>query len=501
MQFARAKQLYFLLRKNQRLSVRRHPLFEQNKVMKWISYLIVAFWGAYFILAGVMFGQIDDLNYEIFDIIDGGMLLFLAVDFLIRFSMQETPAQQIKPYKLLPIPQKFLLNAFLVRIGLNSYNLFWFCFFVPFATFAVVKFYGLTGMLGYLLGWWLMFVLNSYWYLLWRTWMQRHWYTVLIPIVLYAALAAAGIFTGKWMFLATLHLGRGFCLWQWWALLLPIVLSVVLFFVNRRQQYRMIYSEIAQEEHVQQVRSREFSLLNRFGIIGEYLKLDIKSTMRNKMVRKQLLGAFALQLIFCALFAFTDVYDNQPFMRTFICMYCFSALGTTYLTGLLGQEGNYMDLLMSRKESVLALLKAKYIFISVLLILPLLFSIMPIAQSKITVMEAVASLLFTMGGIFPFLFQMAVYNNQTLRLNEQLTRANRSSRTQIIISFAALLLPIFIMRALVALLGTQTGCIILSVLGVIGILTAPLWLRNIYRRFMIRRYKNMEAFRDSRDSA
>ena len=173
MEFSRLKLLYRLVSKNQRLAIRRHPMFEQNKIMKVLSYLFIGFWAAYLVFFGVMFARVfESTNYESFDWINAGLIYFLAADFVFRFGLQETPAQEIKPYKMLPIPQNFLLNIFLVRMGLRLYNLFWGFFLVPFGVLAVWKFFGFGGFLGFLFGWWLMFVMNSYWYLIWRTMSQ-----------------------------------------------------------------------------------------------------------------------------------------------------------------------------------------------------------------------------------------------------------------------------------------------------------------------------------------
>ena len=83
-------------------------------------------------------------------------------------------------------------------------------------------------------------------------------------------------------------------------------------------------------------------------------------------------------------------------------------------------------------------------------------------------------------------------------MNQKITRNNsRSTKTQIIFSFAALFVPMFVMYALIVMLDTLTASWILLSLGLAGFLLNPLWLRNIYRRFMLRRYENMEGFRSS----
>lgn len=503
MEFSRLKLLYRLVSKNQRLAIRRHPMFEQNKIMKVLSYLFIGFWAAYLVFFGVMFARVfESTNYESFDWINAGLIYFLAADFVFRFGLQETPAQEIKPYKMLPIPQNFLLNIFLVRMGLRLYNLFWGFFLVPFGVLAVWKFFGFGGFLGFLFGWWLMFVMNSYWYLIWRTMSQRSILYLLIPAAIYAAFIYFGFFfnpENTWFFDASVTFGRGFCQGNILTYLLPIAVSVALFYVNRSMQRECIYKEIAKEEKVAKVKSTEMSWLNRFGIIGEYMKLEIKSTMRNKVPRTQFMMGVVYMILFCCLFAFTDVYDNQPFMKTFICVYCFACLGTMTLTSVMCVEGNYIDFLMSRKESVLSLLKAKYIFNCIMLLFPLLFALMPIFKGKVLFIEAVSCMFFAMGCIFPFLFQLAVYNKQSLPLNEKMTRNGRGSKAQIIFSFAALFAPMIIMYILIVTLDIVTASWIMLALGLVGTICSPMWLRSIYRRFMIRRYDNMEGFRDSRN--
>lgn len=445
----------------------------------------------------------NDTNRESFDWINGGMIFILAIDFFLRFIMQETPAQEVKSYKLMPIPMNFLFNIFLVRSGLRGYNFFWFFFLVPFGFLAIPTFFGFFGLIGFLVGWWLMFVLNSYWYLFWRTWINKHTYILALPILCYVALIYFGIFFDgncQWLFYATLYLGRGFVNLNPLSFFIVLMAIVPMFLANKNILKRFVYTEIAKDDKVKKVRSQEMKFLNRFGEIGEYIKLEIKSTIRNQVVRKQFLfGAFYMFML-CALFAFSDVYDDSALMKIFICIYCFACLGTMTLTTIMCMEGNYIDGLMSRKESVLSLLKAKYYFNCMMMIFPLLSSVMPIVEGKLTVVTALGCLFFSMGVVFPFLFQLAVYNNNTIHLNNKITRSGRSTKTQMIFSSAALFVPIAIMYLLMSLFSEDTASVIMLTIGLLGTLTHPFWLRNIYRRFMKRRYINMIGFRDSRQA-
>ena len=502
MDISRAWLIYRSISQNQRLQARRHPMFEKNMAMKVFGYIFVAFWAAYLVMLGItIFYAFDDTALEAFDWIDGGMIWFLILDFLTRFAMQETPAQNIKQYKLCDIPNSFLLHTFLFRMGLQPYNLFWAFFFIPFGWLAIPQFYGVVGFVGFILGWWLMFVLNSYWYLFWRTLINRNYLFFIVPLLIYVAFAYFGIFYDEdhqWLFQGNILLMRGFCQWNVLSWLFIVVFIIPLYIINYRLQKVAIYVEIAKTEMVKQVKTNNMTFLDKFGIIGEYLKLELKSMVRNLVVRKQFITGALCMLMLCGLFSFSDVYADMPFMRIFICVYCFTCLGVMTLTTVMCAEGNYIDGLMVRKETVLSLLKAKYYFQCMVLIVPFLFSLMPIMEGKITWLMALGCMFFTSGAVFPFIFQLAVYNDSTIHLNEKLTKAGRDTKVQMIMSGIALFLPMLLMYILVQSFNDEVAAISMLTIGVIGTVLHPLWLRNIYNRFMKRRYRNMDGFRNSR---
>lgn len=492
--------LYQLVKANQKLADKRHPMLEKNKAMKVFTGIFVAFWVCYLLIFAFIFGSFCR-NTPTYNPINGGILIFLILDFFTRFMMQETPAQEIKPYKLLPIKQNSLIGIFLVRIGLKAYNLFFLSFFVPFGMFTVLfaaNNYGLSGFISYIIMIWLLFVLNSYWYLFWRSLINHNWLWVVAPVAIYAALLGFGFILDTWLFDFSKNVMHEVACLNCLPMLCTLGIIAILFYVNLYFQRKFIYFEIAKVEKVKKVKSSEMSFLNRFGIVGEYLKLEIKSIQRNKTVKKQFLTGVFATLMLCSLYAFTGVYDNQPFMKVFICMYCFACLAVIKETSIMCPEGNYIDCLMNQKESILLLLKAKYYFDLIMMIIPLLIIIMPIAQGKTTILEALGCMTFAAGIILPFLYQLAIYNNSTMKLNDVLTKSGQNNKMQIICSLVALFLPMIIMYSLIVAFGNNIGSLVIFVIGIVGIALHPWWLRNIYERLMKRRYENMSNFRATR---
>lgn len=88
-------------------------------------------------------------------------------------------------------------------------------------------------------------------------------------------------------------------------------------------------------------------------------------------------------------------------------------------------EGNYIDGLMSRKESIMSLLKAKYYTYSIGEIIPFILMIPAIIMNKLTLLGAFAWFFYTIGFIYFCFFQLAVYNKQTVPLNEKVASRQR----------------------------------------------------------------------------
>ena len=77
-------------------------------------------------------------------------------------------------------------------------------------------------------------------------------------------------------------------------------------------------------------------------------------------------------------------------------------------------------------------------------------------------------------------------------------RQNIGTGYQNLITSGALFIPIIVNSILKALVSQEMASWILIAIGLTFIATSKYWIRNVYRRFMKRRYENMEGFRDTR---
>ena len=406
---------------------------------------------------------------------------------------------------LLPIPKSTCIDTFVGTSLFTWGNAIWFAMLIPYAIMSVLFVEGFWPTVGFLLCFYLLILANSQWYSIVRTLINNSLVYWLVPIVVYAIVALPVLLKGGsekgFENFFDLYAGIGTKISDGSALpyLGALVLLVVLVAINRRLQMANVMREISKTEQTKLHSVSQFAYFDRFGEVGQYLKLEIKSILRNKNPRKGFVMATAIVLMFSLIIALTDVYDGQ-FMTNFWCVYNFVIYGSMQLTRVMCNEGNYIDCLMVRRENILKLLRAKYIFNTAILVLPFVLMLPTVFAGKWSILMLVAYAVFTAGFQYFILFQMAVYNKQTVPLNTKFISKSgmENNYYQVVVQMLAFFLPIVLISVLQLFLSDTVAYLIILLIGVVFVVTQPLWMRNIYNRMMQRKYVLMEGFRSSR---
>jgi len=493
-------QLFFLLRKHTRLSEKRNPMYESNQYGKFFGYLALSIFAIEFIALGTFFGWLsvkEDMTAMLFFLMPFMMLL----DFGSRFVTQQTPMMLVKPYLLTPISKYTAIECFLIGQLLDWGNLVWMTLFLPYVFIVWCGGIGTWAALGLLFLLHLMVLVNSQWYLLVRTLVNQNVLWWIVPILFYGSCILPFFILSDAQIDKMMDEVEDFLsadTFLWWTFVVYVVLFVVFFCVNRYMQMHLIYDEISKTEKTKLKHVSEFQSLNRFGQIGEYLKLEIKSTMRNKAIRSRFIQGVCFITFFSLMIAFTNVYSSS-FERNFWCLYAFVFFGAVNLTKVMCPEGNYIDLLMVHEENILTLLRAKYYYYCAVLILPLIFCMIPVFTGKYSIMMVLAYLFTVTGPVYLLLFQMAVFNKTVLPLNDKITGKNQmENKWQGIASMVAMFVPVIMVFVLQIFFDEITSYWILFLIGVAITATETYWMRDIYRRMMLRRYENLEGFHATR---
>ncbi len=495
------------LRRHRQLADRRSLNFSQNRSAKYIVWFMGTFLFIYMLFIAITLSMLANNSRSTtpMEFTFGLAPFLLLVDFGIRLLTQQTPAQTAKTYCLLPLPRYVCVDSFVASSILSTSNLIWFVILVPFTIMSLLFSYGLGMSLVYLAVWWLLIVANSQWYLIVRTLVNDSLWWWALPLAVYTAIAmpiltAMGDIEG-WENFFDFYATIGTLIERGNPLIYIgiILLLTVLTYINRRLQYSHVRNELQKKETVKTHNTRQLAFLDKYGEIGMYAKMELRMIMRNKNPRKGIISAFFGIILFSMLITFTDIYDGAMFAR-FWCVYCYVVFGSMTVMQIMAYEGNYIDGLMIHKENILLLLRTKYYIYSALLLWPFLLMLPQVFMGKWSLLMLLSYGIFTAGFQYFILFQMAIYNKQTVPLNTKITAKAgiKGNYVQMLASFGVYLGPMLVIMPIKAFFGETTSNIIMMVIGLIFILLHPLWLRNLYNRWMKHRYSNMASLRASR---
>jgi hypothetical protein len=497
--------LYHQLRHHRILSERRDPNFTRNKVSKIMFGISISLIFIYLIMLAILMAMAANESHSTSSI---GMLcvcipFILVIDFFVRLLVQQTPAQIVKPYVLLPLPRQACIDNFIATSLLSWGNLTWFTFFLPYVIMSVLFSYGffLTLYLSFFL--WIIILSASQFYAISRTLISFKFIFWLLPLAVFALMLSPmylGKSSGMNQFVDVYSsVGETIAHGNVIPLFVVLICLAVLIFINRRVQLAGALRELTKVNQTKLRTVSNFSVLDRYGQIGMYLQLEIKSILRNKIVKQSFIYAFVVSVIFIFVVSFTDIYDSPIFLN-FFGIYIFVTFGGMILSKMMGYEGNYIEAIMVHKENILSLLKAKYLFFCGMTIIFYLLTLPSVLAGKWTLIMLTSYAIFTCGFQYFMLFQTGVYNKQTIKLNSKLTGKGgiETNYFSVIIGIICMTLPVFLVWILQQAFKDDIVYLIMALIGIAFIVTNNFWIRNIYKRMMKRRYANLEGFRQSR---
>lgn len=491
----------FDLLKHRYLEYKRNPQFYGSTFAKVMIYLGGAMFAGYLLLFGFlipkMFGELFPA-FEPYHMLGKWMFIILAADVLIRFMYQKTPSSNLKPYFLLPIGKRKLLNLLMLGNVVSLYNAIWLFFIVPFAFMTVTKFYGAGAAFAFVCTFEAFIVINNLLYIIFRILVNRTIFSILLPVVFYGSVIAALFAFDEAVSPLFITLGDAMAANAWLTLTASLVVLAAVWLLAYKVVETTMQQELSSAAKVEKRKSvTDYSFFDRFGEVGAYMKLEMKMVVRNKNCRSQFIMGCAAILLFVVLL-YMDLYTTT-FMQSFVICYVFSVLGVIMLSGVMSYEGNYIDCLLVRRVSILTLLRAKYYLHCLFALLPMVFVIPLMVDGQQTFGRCLALLLFTCGIIFPLVLQLAVYNKKSAPLNDSVNvKSSSASGIATVITMAALTVPSIILTVLTIFFEPLTVTLVLALTGIAGIGTSDWWLKDIYKRFTARKYANLDGYRATR---
>lgn len=425
----------------------------------------------------------------------GFIIYYFLADFLTRIQMQELPTLSIVPYLHLNISRRKIILFLNIRGLFSVFNIAPLFLFLPFISTKIAADYGSKVMWMMILVLLSLIVLNNYLVLYLKRKLFSNVFFLLVGFGLVAGLAALDYFgiislsvLANSVFqeiVETPFVGFGFAL-----------MALSIYMINTKYLIENLYIEELSTKAKSKT-STDYPFLNRFGKVGELVALELKLILRHKRSRSAFLMGF-LFLGYGFFFYQTELLNKDQFgTMLFPAIFMTGISIIIYGQFMFAWQSAHFDGLLANKISYTNFIKAKFLLFTIsCTIITLLAALYGFMSWKLLLLHVVAYL-YNIGFGAVIVLWFATKNYKRLDLSKSGNfNWQGTGAVQWIMGFPLLLLP-FVIYGPFAFMGKPyMGLFALGLFGIITLLMRNLWVNQLTKIFIKKRYKIAEGFRE-----
>lgn len=287
----------------------RSATFGTNMALKIVLGVVAFIYSILFIVASTFafYGIKNELHQDPLVFVSKYLVYYFLADMVFRALVQKIPVVNIKPMLTLPIKRSTVINFVLGKSFLSFFNLVHIFTMLPFIIVLFIEGYDPLGVVLLWLGLWLMVYINNLINIL----INESDFVFILFIALIGGFAALQYYS---FFDVTLLTGIFYhdLYATNYMFLVPAVVFAILFWSCHKYFHKKMYLDTGLKAKAEIADGREYTFLNRFGLMGSFLKNDFRLILRNKRSKNVLISSFFF--LFYGVFIITGMvpgYDTN----------------------------------------------------------------------------------------------------------------------------------------------------------------------------------------------
>lgn len=470
----------------------------RNVAMQIFMGFIVLYLTAVAILIGFSLDKILSESFPGKDpirIFFGFILYYYAFDIIMRFTMQDLPTLAVQPYLTQDIKRNKLVQFLNIRSLFSIFTLLPLFLFLPFITTMIGAKYGAGVSLALVICILSLTFFNHFlvMFVKRKTILNQWWLIGFFVVIL--LLGAADYF-------------QIFSLRNWSAALFStviktpalcfifIVFAIASLYNNSRFLRNNFYLENLEKSSGEK-KSAEFSWLQRFGVYGDLMGLDIKLILRNKRPRSLMM--LSVIFLFYGYFFFKpqSIQHNDLGILLPGSIFITGMFMVSYGKFLFAWQSSHFDGLMASNMNIKTYIKSKLVLLTSFSTVAFLLSLLYGLLSWKLIPILIAGWLFNVGIHSILTAFIGTLNYKALDLSKGSSfNYEGMGAAQWLYSFMILIVGAAIYLPFALLINSWSGIAAIGILGLISFLMQDWWLDKLAVQFENHKYKMLEGFRE-----
>lgn len=472
------------------LSFKRNSLYESKLTVKILTLIGFGYVLLNFLFIGFFLDKIlirIQTNNSAIDTFCRFFIYLFVIDIILKFFIKSNKYTDILPYLTLPIKQNKIFALLFIKEILSKWNFLWVVILTPFffktfypshnifTTFLLITtFYVTSLIISFLIRY--INILSS----------QKSFLYIYLSIILAVGVGYLAYYISTASVLL-IDISIIFTQYSLWILIGIIIVFLLLFAIFLKSCKYELYFQLT--GYKKSATFFQFNIFNTLGVNGEIINMCLKEISRSQ-IKRSIFSAILMIIV-----SFLNLNNNIFFYKLF-----FSILPSMILYNSIGgysfsSESTFFDKLMVLPHKTpLLIIIYKYI-LNTVFILSFITIFYLLNRNRISILYWI-SIYFFQIGVLPFcIYQNVVYNKERFDILGPLRKLFETNIINMITQILFFIIIGFVV--IIAWLTSETtACYFMLITGVGFTLFSPLWLKNIYNRFLKRKYQNMNQFRN-----
>jgi len=475
----------------------RSPVWGKSLAANIVLSLLALMMLTYVLLGGLFLIEIVERlapNSEPRTVINGLILYYFGIEFMLRFFLQGSPVLFIEPYLHLPIKKGRMIHFMLKKSAFSAFNLLAFLLFLPFALRHLIPEEGLNGAIGWILGLIGLVFLNQYLGILVKKKLSdsvKSTVIILGSILVLILLEYFGVVKFSEVSAALMN---QFSI-QPILSIIPFILGLIIYRANFTFLANNIYpEELSTKEKPAKIRG-DFGFLKKFGATGELIALELKLILRHKRPRTLLIMSGFL-LLYGLIFYPQEEYQEMSFIFVFVGVFITGLFFINHGQFMLSWQGSHFDFILTRRGGIEEYIKAKYWMYTASCFAAFVLSLAYIFFGWKIALINLCAFLFNVGINIPMVMSISMFNPKKIDLNKGAAFNYQGvGAAQWLMALPVMIGPYLFYLPLYLLGHEILGILLVGCVGIIGFLFREKILMKLTERLSLKRHKIAAGFR------
>ncbi|WP_142784450.1 DUF5687 family protein [Changchengzhania lutea] len=428
-----------------------------------------------------------------FVVFNGFLFFWILGDLMIRFFFQKLPVMSVKPLLTLPIKRSKVVNFVLGKSVMAFINVLPLFAIIPFGVMLISNGYDVGTIIIWIITIILITLINNFLNFIIES-LSAETELSFLPLIVFAgALFALDHFNiiniSEALSNGIMGISENPLL-----LVIPLLILLGLYLYNFKILHQKLFLDSSLKTKVQEVKASNLDWTKNFGEIAPFMQLDLKLLWRNKRAKSSV-WMLVLGLLYGLFFYPQPTYQDMPWFFAFIGIFVTGIFLINFGQFIPAWDSGYYKLLMSQNIKYEQYLKSKFTLMTLSVIILFVLSIPYVYFGWKILLAHFAAAIYNIGVNTHVILIGGSYNRKKIDLNQRAAfNYQGTGAVQWLIGIPLMLLPLAIFGLTYFLVGFEVGCLVLAILGIIGIIFHSKLMAFITAKYQASKYKMISAF-------